>query len=173
MEAEHQHFAVQGVEPEQCPGDPLAVFEVGDAVKGSGLAVLGLEAHGTIVVMVALKELIEAAGGALAALVDDQVARDGEQPGLKPRLPVELAAAHEYAHPDLLKKIFGHLSMSCEIKKIAQQAVLVADDQLVEQPGILTLEPLCNSQIFPARQLISGGGRTKSGKCGSKAHHTD
>ena len=93
-------------------------------------------------------------------MIDDQVARDGKQPGVEPRLPVELCAAHQDPHPDLLEQILCHLAIARQIKEIAQQAVLIADNQLVKQASVLTLEPLRNGQALLPNLVVNCGGGT-------------
>jgi hypothetical protein len=78
---------------------------------------------------------------ALAREVDHQVARDGEQPGIEARLAVVLRAAQQHPHPGLLEEVFGDLALAGQEQQVAQQAVLIELDQLVEQFGVLRFRP--------------------------------
>ena len=69
---------VNSFELQERLGDAFAVFTAGQAVEGGGLLVRDLESHGPVVLDRAFKELVEAGQRALAPVVDDQVARDGE-----------------------------------------------------------------------------------------------
>ena len=108
-----------------------------------------------------------------APLVDHQVARNGKQPRLKPRLPVELPATHQHPHPDFLKQVLGHLPVAGEKEQIAQQPVLVADDQLVQQPRILPLEPFGDSKVLLPHLLFGtrDSSRSKQRTYGRNSAH--
>src|ERR1700679_1514190 len=80
------------------------------------------------VIFSGLAHCLKAAHSPLPAHIDYQVARDGEEPGIKAGIAVELRAAHQHAHPGLLEKILGHLAVPCEVKQIAQQAMLILDN---------------------------------------------
>ncbi len=116
--------------------------------NGVGSIVGNFKAHRAVVVASRLEKLVEARHGALAALIDHQVAGDGEEPGFKPRLPVELRATHQHPHPDLLKKVFGLFAVRGEIKQITHQTVLIADNQLIQQPGFLPFEAFGDGEVF-------------------------
>ncbi len=72
----------------------------------------------------------------LPPLVDHQVAGDGEEPRFEPRFAIELRTTHQHTHPDLLKKVFGHFTVRGQIKEITEQSVLIADNQLIQKPGL-------------------------------------
>jgi hypothetical protein len=175
MEPEHQHFAVQRVQPHQRGSNPLAVFKIRHPVEGRRLVVRDLEGHGPVVFAAALEQLIQAAHGPLAPQVDNQIARDGKQPGLKTRLAVELPAPHQNPHPDLLEQVLGHLAVPGQIQQIPHQPVLVADNQLIQQPGILALQAIGNGQALLPRQFLfgSGNGRGKHRLGGGEGHHSN
>src|SRR5581483_530300 len=104
------------------------------------------------------EQLVEAAGGPFAPLVDNQIAGDGEEPGFEPRLDIELTATDENPHPDLLEEVCGHLAVSGEKKQVAQQPVLIADDQLVEQACFLSFETVRDRQALLPGLLVLGTG---------------
>ena len=60
MEAEDQYLAIDGVELHEGGGDVLAVFKVGETVKGCGIVSGYLKAHGAVFVATGLKEFVEA-----------------------------------------------------------------------------------------------------------------
>jgi hypothetical protein len=86
-----------------------------------------------------------------------------------------LAAANENAHPDLLKKVFGGFAVTGEEEQIAQQPVLVADDELIEQAGFLVLEPMGDGKTFLPRLFVGRGGGCFGEECayGSNRHIYD
>ena len=156
MEAEDEDFAMEGVELEESRRDAFAVFVSGKVVEGGGTIRSDLKVHGAVVFAGAVYQLIEAGHGALATLVNDEVAGDGEEPCFKAGLTVELSTADEDAHPDFLEEILGHFAVSGEVKEIADEAVLVADDELIEEAGIVALESLGDSKtLLP--HLFTGG----------------
>jgi len=112
-----------------------------------GRAAVAGNFHGAVIAA-GFAELFEAQHGALAAHVDDKIARDGEEPGVKARVAVELIAAQEHAHPGLLKEVFGLLAVAGEVEQVTQQAVLVAQDERVEQLRVVALEPLGHGGVF-------------------------
>ena len=93
-------------------------------------------------VVAAFAHLVEAGHGAFAGEIDDEVARDGEQPGVEAGLAVELRAAQQHADPGLLEEILRDLAVAGEEEQIAQQPVLKLFDQAIEQLGILALQAL-------------------------------
>jgi hypothetical protein len=159
---------VKRIQLQQRSGNPLAVFDIRQAVKRSRLTVGNFKGHWPIIVAAALKKLIQAAHGPLAALVDQQIARNGKQPCLKPRLTVVLPATDEHAHPNFLEQVLCLVPIPSQIKQIPQQTVLVADDQFVHKTGILTLEPGGYGEILLLDLLIRSGGvalNEKRGNC--------
>ena len=71
----------------------------------------------------------------LALPVDDQVARDGEEPRFKFEFAVVLVAAFKNADPSLLEKIFGAFFAGGDEEQIAEESVLIKLDQSVEGFG--------------------------------------
>lgn len=112
--------------------------------------------EGAVIIAGAFKEFVEAGHGALATVVNDEVTGDGKEPSVKTGFTVVLAAADENAHPDLLKEVFGEGTVVGEVEEIAEEPMLKARNQLVEELGILALEPGGNGQILLALKLLSG-----------------
>jgi hypothetical protein len=75
-----------------------------------------------------------------------------------------LAPAYQYPHPDLLKEVLGHLPVAGQIKQVAQQPVLVANDQLVQQAGVLPLETRRYGEALLPHQLLIGCGGSRTEK---------
>ena len=92
--------------------------------------------------IIGIEQSVEALHFFLALPVDDQVARDAEEPGLEFVFAVVLVAAFEDANPGFLKKIFGALAARSQIEQIAEEPVLILLDQLIEEIGVAALEPL-------------------------------
>ena len=145
---------MQRIQLQQRPGNPLPVFKVLEVVEWSRIAIRYFKRHRTIVVAFALEKLIQTAHRPLAALIDKEVAGDGEKPCLKPRLAVILPTTHQNTHPDLLEEVLSLFAIAGQIEQIAEQTVLVTNDQLVQKPGILTLEPCGDCQAFLAHLFI-------------------
>src|SRR5579862_3775923 len=161
MEAQHQAFAIEHVDLQEHLGNAMTVFEAGKVIEGGGLGVGKLEAHGPVVVIRAFEEFVQAGDHALAAIVNDQVARNGEQPGIEARLAVKLPAADQYPHPDLLKEVFGQFAAAGQKEQVAQQTMLIADDQFVQQTGFLLLEPGGDGKVFLPDRLVLSYRRTR------------
>ncbi len=85
--------------------------------------------------------LIEGGHLALAREIDDKVAGDGEEPGIEAGFAVVLRAAEQDTHPGFLEEIFGGLAFAGEEEEIAQEAMLVGLDELIEEGGIVRLRP--------------------------------
>ena len=173
MKAQHQDLPVERFHGEQRSRQPLAIFSAGELIERRGSIGWNLDGRWTIVVSGSLEHLIQAGHGAFAAQIDDQVAGHGEEPGIEARLAVELPAAHQNPHPDFLKEILGLFAVAGQVQEVAEQAMLIAHDQLVEQPGILALQPLGDSQTFLADQFLVFPGLTDSsgGNSGVRSHH--
>ena len=147
MEAEDQYFTMQRLERQQSLGDALPVF----------VGLVSLKRRGTVgghiegpAVFPGFAHRFQAAHGSLAAHVDDQVAGDGEQPCIETGLAIELVASLQYTHPGLLEDVFRSLPVAGEVEQVAQQAMLVLDDQLIEQLGIVALQPLGDEGVLVA-----------------------
>ena len=59
----------------------------------------------------------------------------------KARIAVELRATQEHAHPGFLEKVLGQLAIACEIEQVAQQPMLILENQLVQNAGVVALRP--------------------------------
>src|SRR5439155_18666854 len=84
--------------------------------------------------------------------IDDQMPRDGEEPGFEFRLAIVLVAALENADPRFLKKIFGAVFVSRDVDQVAEQAILIPLDQAVEQIGVPLLYASRDASCFIAHQ---------------------
>jgi hypothetical protein len=145
VEAENEHFAMKRVEREESFSDELAAFESGEMLERSFL----LADHFERAFFVAgLAHFLEAGHGTAAAEIDDEVAGDGEEPGIEARIAVELSAAEEDTHPGFLEEVFGELAIAGEIEQIAQEAVLVLQNQLVKELGVMALEAFGDAGVF-------------------------
>src|SRR6266581_7068248 len=91
-------------------------------------------------VLFGIGQRIEALRFPGALPINDQVAGDGEKPGLEFGFAVVLMAALEDTDPCFLEKIFGAVLVSRDIEKITEQAVLILFNQAVEQVAIAALE---------------------------------
>ena len=147
MEAQDQNFAMEGIEGEERFGDELSAFEGGEMIEGGFLVAGNFE--GALFVA-GLAEFFEAGHGAAAAQIDDEVAGDGEEPGIEAGIAVELGAAHEHTHPGFLKKVFGDFAIAGEVKEVAEEAVLIFENQLVEDMRVMTLEAFGYAGILGA-----------------------
>src|SRR5688572_7480162 len=74
-------------------------------------------------------------------MVQHQVARDGDQPGFELEAAVVLRASLQHAQPRLLEDVLGQLAVSAEMKQVAKKAMLVLEDQSVQQLGIAPPQP--------------------------------
>ena len=72
--------------------------------------------------------------------VDDQVARNGEEPGLEFRFAVVLMATLEHADPGFLEKVLGAFGTAGDVHEITEEAVLILLDQAVEQIRVAPLQ---------------------------------
>jgi 23S rRNA (guanosine2251-2'-O)-methyltransferase len=145
VEAEDQHFAVEWFQRKQSFRHTLSILAGLVSLKGGGTlscnvkrtAVFACFAHG-----------FQAAHGALPPHIDDQVAGDSEQPCIEPGLAVELVAAFQHPHPGFLEDVFRHLTVPGEVQEVTQQAVLILDDELIQQLRIVALEALGNGRVL-------------------------
>ena len=87
-----------------------------------------------------IAEFFEAGDFFAARNIDDEIARDGEEPRFKLGLGVVLMTAFENANPGFLKKIFGERSIAGEKEKIAIETVLVLLDEPVKEIRIAAAE---------------------------------
>ena len=174
MKTENQHFTVERIQLEKGRGYLFTVFDVGHAVKWSGLVVGNFESHRTVIIAANFEQLVETGHGAFPSQVNDKIAGDGKEPSLEAGLTVELGSPSQDPHPDFLKEIFGLFAIAGEEQEIAKKTVLITDDELIEKAWILTLEPVSDSEILlPDLFLGCGGGawrkkRANGRKC---AHH--
>ena len=145
VEAQYQDFAAERIKSEQRLGDALAVFAHEAGVEGSGVA--GGRLEGALIVT-GIAHLFQACHGALAAHVDDQVAGDGEEPGIETGGAVVLATTLEHPHPGLLKKILGELAVAGEIEQIAEETVLIGEDEGIEELDVTLLEAARDGEVF-------------------------
>ena len=158
MEAENQNLAIESVHLHHGYGDSLPIFAIGAAVEGSWLVIGDFKGHGPVVVVLAFEEFVKTRHGSFASLVDDQIASDGEEPCVKTRLTIELSTPDHDPHPDLLEEILSHLAVAGQIEEIAQEPMLEADDQLVEQACVLALEARCNGEALLPHGVVRNGG---------------
>jgi 23S rRNA (guanosine2251-2'-O)-methyltransferase len=155
VEAEDQHFAVKRLQGKQSFGYPLSILARLIGLKGGGT--LGGHVEGTAV-FACFAHGFQAAHSALPPHVDDQVAGDGEQPGIESGLAIELIAALQYPHPGFLENIFCHLPVPGEVEEVTQQAMLILNDELIEQLRIVALEALGNDSVLVVGLIERGEG---------------
>jgi len=136
-EAEDEDLAGVGFERVEDFVDLGAVFADLDLLEG-GRIVNG-ELDGAVV-LGAVRELVEADGGALAGEIDNEVAGDGEEPSVEAGFAVVLGAAEEDADPGLLEEVFGDLAVAGKEEEVTEEAMLVLLDEPVEEVGVLPLE---------------------------------
>ena len=89
-----------------------------------------------------IAEFFEAGDFLAARNIDDEIARDGEEPRFEPGLGVVLLTAFEDTNPGFLKKIFGERCIAGEEEKIAVEALLVSLDQAIEDVRIAVAESI-------------------------------
>src|ERR1700735_4821897 len=147
METEDQYFTMERLERQQSLGDALPVLVGLICLKRRRTVSGHIEGPA---VFARFAPRFQAAHGSLAAHVNDQVAGDGEQPGIEAGLAIELVASLQYTHPGLLEDIFRSLAVAGEVEQVAQQAMLVLNDQLIEQLRIVALQPLGDEGILVA-----------------------
>ena len=169
VEAEDEDFAVVGLELEEDFGDLGGVFAGAELFEGGGAVDGDLEGAG-VAVFGAFAHLVEGGHGALAGEVDDEVAGDGEEPGVEAGLAVVLSAAQEDTHPGLLEEVFGDLALAGEEEEIAQEAVLVELDELVEDLGVLALEAARDGDVFLLAAFGDRGGERGGARNGAARH---
>jgi len=107
VESENEHFAVEGIELEQCGPDLFSILHIRHVIERARIAIGDLECERTVIVSADLEKLVQAGHGPFPALVDDQVASDGKEPGLESGFAVKLAATGKDAHPDLLEEVLS------------------------------------------------------------------
>src|SRR3954447_11579026 len=137
VKAQYQDFTAERVQSEERFGNPLAVLAHDAGIEGGGVA--GCRLEGAVIVA-CIGKLLEASHGALPAHVNDQVASDGEEPGIEAGGAVVLTAALEHPHPGLLKEIFGELAVAGEVEQIAEETMLIGEDEGVEELDIALLQ---------------------------------
>ena len=145
MKAEGEDLAVVRLELEKDFGDLGTVFAAGELLEW-GRSVDG-NFKGPLVVA-GFAHLVERGHLALAGEIDDEVAGDGEEPGVEAGLAVVLGAAEQDAHPGLLKEVFGDLALAGEEEQVAQEAMLVELDEAVEESGVVALEAAGDGEVF-------------------------
>src|SRR5216684_4215729 len=116
-----------------------------------------------------IRQRVQALRFLRALPVNDQVPRDGEKPRFKFRFAVVLVATLEDADPGLLKKILGALPASGDVDKIAEQAVLILLDQAIEQVRIALLQASRDGLCFIAHQRGEEKGWTGHGRSPKEA----
>jgi hypothetical protein len=97
-------------------------------------------------------QFLEAAEFLAARNVNDQVARDGQQPRLKFGLGIVLVAAFEHANPRFLEKIFGQRGVAGKKQKITIQALLVLLNQAIENLWIALAEAVSQDLAFVSHE---------------------
>jgi hypothetical protein len=172
MESQDENFPIERVKLEQCGRDLFAIFNIGHAIKWAGLVVGDLKSQRTVIIPAGLEEFIETGHRSLATLVDHEIAGDGEEPGFESGFAVELAPAGQHTHPDFLEQVLGLLTVSGEEKQITEQAMLIPNDQLVEQTGILSFKSLRNSKILQPDLLISRRDNSRGEECANGRNRT-
>jgi hypothetical protein len=120
-----------------------------------------LKGEGPVVIATGFEKLIEAGHGALSALVDNEIARDGEEPGLESGLAVELGAARKNAHPDFLENVFGLFAIAGQEKKVAEKTVLEPYDELIKQGRIFAFKSFCYCEILLPDLLVCNRGSAR------------
>src|SRR5579875_9004 len=109
VEAKGQNFAIARLEREHHLGELGGVFAAAKLFRRGRTFLCDFEGP---LVLTAFAHLVERGHGALAGEIDDEVARDGEDPGVEASLAVVLRAALQNTDPDLLKEVFGYLALA-------------------------------------------------------------
>ena len=137
VEAKNKDFSVVRFKLEENFGYLGGVFAGSELFERRGAGHGDLEGA---VVVASFAHLVERGHGALAGEIDDEVAGNGEEPGVEAGLAVVLGSAEEDAHPGLLEEVFGDFALAGEEEQVTQEAVLIELDEVIEQLWILTLE---------------------------------
>ena len=155
MKAQGEDFTVVRLKQEQDGGNFCAVFAGGELVEGRG-SIFG-DFEGALI-FAGFAHLIEGGHLALAREIDDEVAGDGEEPGIEAGFAVVLRAAKQDTHPGFLEEIFCGFAFAGEEEEIAQEAMLVGLDELIEEGGIVAFEAAGDGLIFLLGGLLAQGG---------------
>ena len=72
----------------------------------------------------------------LAHVIDGEIARDGEEPGLKARTPVVGGATLQNPQPRLLHEVIDTVAPAQQVDEVANEAVLILLDQSLQERDI-------------------------------------
>ena len=87
-----------------------------------------------------IAEIFEAGKFLAARNVDNQIARNGEQPGLEFGFAVVLVAALKHANPGFLKQVLGERGIAREEQEITVEALLVLLNEAIKEIRIAAAE---------------------------------
>src|SRR5580658_4268748 len=152
MEAKREHLAIAWLERLHDSGELGRILAALELLKGRRALLCDLE---WTFVLATITHLVERGHGAFPREVDNEVARDGEDPGVEARLAVVLRAAPEDADPDLLEEVLSHLALVRQEHEITHQPMLIGLDEMVEQLRVLPLEAASYRSVFTLN--LSGG----------------
>src|SRR6478609_8205236 len=98
-----------------------------------------------------------------AEVIDREVARDREQPRLKPRASVVLTGAFQHPHPGFLHEIFRLFTLGRQVHQVPQQTVMILRNQAADEFRVLPSQSACNTLRLGLRQPR---------KCHNHGYHT-
>src|SRR5581483_6170525 len=108
----------------------LTIFARSNRIEGRGSGRGDVE---RVLASVLLLQSFEACGRLLARPIDDEVARNGKEPGVELRFTVVLTPAFHHPDPGFLEDVFGEFAVAGEKDEVTKQPVLIALDQAVEE----------------------------------------
>ena len=87
---------------------------------------------------------IQTEDAALAQVVDGEIARDGEEPGLEAGAAVVGATALQNAQPGLLHQVVDEIAPPEQVDEVADQTELILLDQVVQQGDVSLTKTACD-----------------------------
>src|SRR5215472_8054130 len=160
VEAEREHLAIARLQRQHDRGELSGILATLELLERRRAFLRDLE---RALIFAALAHLIERRHGALAREVDDEVAGDGEDPGVEAGFAVVLRSALEDTNPDLLEEVFGHLALVRQEHEIAHEAVLISLDQTIEQLRILPFQAASDRSVLTLDLPDSFGSKSGGG----------
>ena len=139
MKPQEEHFAVIGRDFQERELHGLLVLARNQELQWRNALFVGRVER---LAGLGVAKLLEAGNFFAARYIDDEIARDGEEPRFEPGLGVVLLTAFEDTNPGFLKKIFGERCVAGEEEKIAVEALLVSLDQAIEEVRIAAAESI-------------------------------
>jgi len=149
MEAQEKHLAIVRGNLQERKLDGLLVFPRDEKLQRRSGAIVGrLEGLAGFWVC----QLFETGEFLAAGDVDDQMARNGEEPGFEFGFRVVLAAALEHANPGFLEEVFGESWIAGEEKQVTIEALLILLDEAIEKVRIAAAKAISQGLAFVSHE---------------------